>query len=59
MPQREVMPVKVTVECAVCNKTFETDDSLLLPAHPDQNRTNIICIGSNHKGQPVEVVPNS
>lgn len=53
------MPVKVTVECAVCNKTFETDDSLLLPAHPDQNRTNVICIGSNHKGRPVEVVPNS
>ena len=51
--------MKVTVECIICGETFESDDSLMLPEHPDRKVTNVTCIGSNRKGREVRVVPNS
>ena len=51
--------VKVIVECVICNETFESDDSLLLPEHPDRKVTNVTCIGSNRKGRKIRVVPVS
>ncbi|NQW21310.1 MAG: hypothetical protein HQ477_11425 [Chloroflexi bacterium] len=49
--------MKVIVECVICRETFDSDDSLLLPEHPDQKMTEVNCIGSNHKGRPVKVDP--
>ena len=45
--------MKIIVECVICHQKFESDESLLVPEHPDQKITNIICIGSNHKGRSV------
>ena len=45
--------MKITVECVICHETFESDDSLLLPEHPDEKASNVTCIGSNRKGRPV------